>query len=61
MSATSPLPPETVALPVDQELVLKVIPMPAGMGITFSTSSWSTGRATVSGGRGEVADMGTIG
>ena len=29
MSATSPLPPETVALPVDQELVLKVIPMPA--------------------------------
>ena len=29
MSATSPLLPETVALPVDQELVLKVIPMPA--------------------------------
>jgi acyl-CoA thioesterase YciA len=29
MSATAPLPPETVALPVDQELVLKVIPMPA--------------------------------
>ena len=29
MSAASSLPPETVALPVDQELVLKVIPMPA--------------------------------
>lgn len=29
MSANSSLPPETVALPVDQELVLKVIPMPA--------------------------------
>jgi len=29
MSANSSLLPETVALPVDQELVLKVIPMPA--------------------------------
>ena len=29
MSANSSLPHETVALPVDQELVLKVIPMPA--------------------------------
>ena len=29
MSSTLPAPVETVALPVDQELVLKVIPMPA--------------------------------
>ena len=29
MSSTAPTPVETVALPVDQELVLKVIPMPA--------------------------------